>query len=457
MAYRNYEYKYPKPVDVKLPDGSEFTVTVTYKAIQHQHLDPTHDYATIDSWVEFDFPNGLPERQKKLLDQYFLGQSYYPPLWVNQVLESKRRGNDSLGKYRLKPAQGYVPQSVPEAERPFIQITHDVAYNLPVPNNYETLWTNILNKPSNVSGLYVQASALAIMRDVFGIPVEQAMQMTPGELRPYQDAIFRYAQKAGNGFVLSPGVAEKLKTEVQKTIDSYNTSPKQPADSGTPSEHSRYVNLEDYISNPSPPSQPKPSNPSPPSQPKPSNPSPPSQPSEGSEGEGAFSTEAGQGNVSKIRFALDPATSTRISLAGRGIPFQGNIPLVNQAGSSAGFTYYNPNQNEAVNKYVDQLFANITKQATPQSGGASIISPLFGMSAKPIAPLFGMSAKPIAPLFNPSSSSEQNQTPESQSTQSTQQQNKSPIWNRYWDQYISKAADTLVPWMKGNQKSVFSW
>ena len=239
--------------------------------------------------------------------------------------------------------------------------------------------------------------------------------------------------------MLSPGVAEKLKTEVQKTIDSYNTSPKQPADSGTPSEHSRYVNLEDYISNPSPPSQPKPSNPS-----------PPSQPSEGSEGEGAFSTEAGQGNVSKIRFALDPATSTRISLAGRGIPFQGNIPLVNQAGSSAGFTYYNPNQNEAVNKYVDQLFANITKQATPQSGGASIISPLFGMSAKPIAPLFN-------PFFNPSSSSEQNQTPESQSTQSTQQQNKSPIWNRYWDQYISKAADTLVPWMKGNQKSVFSW
>ena len=431
MAYRNYEYKYPKPVDVKLPDGSEFLVTVTYKAIQ----DPARGYATIDSWVEFGFPNGLPERQKKLLDQYFLGQSYFPPLWVNQVLESKRRGNDSLGSYRLKPAQGYVPQSVPEAERPFNQITHDVAYNLPVPNNYEILWTNILNlhphiKPSHVAGpsdggMYVQASALAIMRDVFGIPVEQAMQMTPGELQPYKDAIFRYAQKAGNGFVLSPGVAQKLKTEVQKTIDSYNTSPEQPADSGTPS--------------------------------KPSNPSPPSQPSEGSEGEGAFSTEAGQGNVSKIRFALDPAISTRISLAGRGIPFQGNIPLVNQAGSSAGFTYYNPNQNDAVNKYVDQLFANITKQATPQSGGASIISPLFGMSAKPIAPLFGMSAKPIAPLFNPSSSSEQNQTPESQSTQSTQQQNKSPIWNRYWDQYISKAADTLVPWMKGNQKSVFSW
>ena len=411
MAYRNYEYKYPNPINVKLPDGSEFPVTVTYKAIQ----DPADDYATIDRWVEFGFPNGLPERQKKFLDQYFLGQSYSLPLWVHQVLESK-----DLGIIKLKPAQGYVPQSVPEVERPFNQITHDVAYNLPVPDNYETLWTNILNlhphlKPSNVSDTYMPlASTLAIMRDVFGIPVEQAMQMTPGELKPYEDAITRYAQKGLNGFVLSPGVAEILKTEVQKIIDSYNTSPEQPADSGTPSE--------------------------------PSNPSPPSQPSEGSEGEGAFNTEAGQGNVSKIRFAFDPAKSTRIGLAGRGIPFQGNIPLVNQAGSSAGFTYYNPNQNDAVSKYVDQLFANITKQATPQSGGTSIISPLFGMSAKP-----------IAPLFNPSSSSEQNQTPESQSTQSTQQQNKSPIWNRYWDQYISKAADTLVPWLKGNQKSVFSW
>lgn len=418
MAYRNYEYKHPDPIDVKLPDGSEFLVTVTYKAIQ----DPADDYATIDRWVEFDFPNGLPERQKKFLDQYFLGQSYSLPLWVHQVLASKGHGN-----IKLKPAQGYVPQSVPEAERPFNQITHDVAYNLPIPDNYEMLWTNILNlhpyiKPSHVSDTYMPvASDLAVMRDVFGIPVEQAMQMTPGELKPYEDAITRYARPIqgirkvpGISAVLSPGAAEILKTEVQKIIDSYNTSPEQPADSGTPSE--------------------------------PSNPSPPSQPSEGSEGEGAFNTEAGQGNVSKIRFTFDPGKSTRIGLAERGIPFQGNIPLVNQAGSSAGFTYYNPNQNDAVNKYVDQLFANITKQATPQSGGTSIISPLFGMSAKP-----------IAPLFNPPSSSEQNQTPESQSTQPTQQQNKSPIWNRYWDQYISKAADTLVPWLKGNQKSIFSW
>jgi len=432
MAYKTYEYKYPIPVDVKLPDGSEFTVIVTYKALQ----DPARGYATIDRWVEFGFPNGLPERQKKFLDQYFLGQSYEKPIWVYQVLESKQRpGGETLGLMKLKPAQGYVPQSVPEAERPFNQITHDVAWNLPVPDNYETLWTNILNlhphiKPSHVSDTYIPpASTLAVMRDVFGIPVEQAIQMTPGELKPYEDAIAIYADQPGN--MLTPGVAEILKTEVQKIIDSYNTSPEQPADSGTP--------IDSYNTSPE-----QPADSGTPSEP--SNPSPPSQPSEGSEGEGAFNTEAGQGNVSKIRFAWDPAKSTRIDLAGRGIPFQGNIPLVNQAGSSAGLTYYNPNQNDAVNKYVDQLFANITKQATPQSGGTSIISPLFGMSAKP-----------IAPLFNPSSSSEQNQTPESQSTQSTQQQNKSPIWNRYWDQYISKAADTLIPWLKGNQKSVFSW
>ena len=437
MAYGTYEYKYPNPVHVKLADGSEFSVTVTYKEIR----DPARNYAAIDKWVELGFPNGLPERQKKLLDQYFLGQSYELPLWVHQVLESRRRELKPFaphvpddGIIKLKPAQrlstvvdgmsvpDYVPQSVPEAERPFNQITHDVACNLPVPSDYETLWTNILNlhpylEPSHVAGGDTHMplpSIVAAMRDVFGIPVEQTMRMTRGELKPYEDAIATYALLPGNNVVLLPGDAEILKTKVQEIIGSYNTSPEQPADSGTPSE--------------------------------PSNPSPPSQPSEGSEGEGAFNTEAGQGNVSKIRFAFDPATSTRIGLAGRGIPFQGNIPLVNQAGSSAGFTYYNPNQNDAVNKYVDQLFANITKQATPQSGGASITSPLFGMSAKP-----------IAPLFNPSSSSEQNQTPESQSTQSTQQQNKSPIWNRYWDQHISKATDALVPWLKGNQKSVFSW